>query len=99
MYHRPNNKYGENIYWVSSGTPDGTEASKAFYSEIKDYDFDKAQFSLATGHFTQLVWRSSQSLGIGVATSSTGGTYVVANYDPPGNYVGKFKENVPRPIQ
>lgn len=99
MYHRPNNKYGENIFWVSGGTPDGTVATKAFYSEIKDYDFDKAQFAPATGHFTQLVWRGSQSLGIGVATSRTGGTFVVANYYPPGNYLGQFMENVPRPIQ
>lgn len=98
MYHRPNNKYGENIFWVSAGSPDGTVATKAFYDEIKDYNFDNGGFSMATGHFTQVVWRGSKNLGIGIAKSGKGGTYVVANYDPPGNYYGQFKENVPRPI-
>lgn len=99
MYHRPNNKYGENLFWISAGSLNGTLASKVFYGEIKNYNFDKAEFSHDTGHFTQLVWRDSQRLGIGVAKSSSGGTFVVANYDPPGNVVGAFMENVPRPIK
>jgi pathogenesis-related protein 1 len=50
------------------------------------------------GHYTQIVWRSSQRLGCGVAVCTTGSpwgspspswTYVVCNYDPPGNYVGQ----------
>lgn len=98
MYHRPNNKYGENISWVSAGSPDGTHATRSFYNEIRYYNFDKPDFSMATGHFTAVVWRNSRYLGIGVAKSRTGGTYLVANYDPPGNVLGQFKENVPRPL-
>ena len=33
-------------------------------------------------------------MGIGVAKSASGWTYVVANYSPPGNYQGKFPANV-----
>ena len=49
-----------------------------------------------TGHFTQLVWSSSAKLGVGVA-SKHGKVIVVANYDPPGNFRGKFSKNVFKP--
>ena len=54
----------------------------------------------AAGHFTQVVWKGSSQLGIGVATgkSKTGlfCTYIVARYRPPGNFIGEYKENVPK---
>ena len=50
------------------------------------------------GHFTQVVWKSSQRLGIAKAKSSSGWTYVCASYDPPGNYAGQFTANVPPPL-
>lgn len=31
-----------------------TKATKAFYGEVKYYDYDKPGFSLKTGHFTQV---------------------------------------------
>jgi glioma pathogenesis-related protein 2 len=31
-------------------------------------------------------------------TYSSGQTYVVTNYNPPGNYTGQFNENVPRKL-
>lgn len=99
MRHRPNNKYGENIYWASGGSVDGKVAVVAWYSEIKDYNFGSGNFSSATGHFTQVVWRGSTELGVGIANSRHGGVYVVANYDPPGNYAGQYTDNVPRPIR
>ena len=33
-------------------------------------------------------------MGIGKATSSSGNTYVVANYLPPGNFEGEYQVNV-----
>ena len=52
---------------------------------------------MKTGHFTQVVWKDSVSLGIGKATVPKGNklcTYIVARYRPPGNYMGKFQTNV-----
>lgn len=49
------------------------------------------------GHFTQVVWKDTKELGIAKATGKKGGTYVVANYNPSGNFIGKFSENVPKP--
>ncbi|CAF3889267.1 unnamed protein product, partial [Didymodactylos carnosus] len=62
--------------------------------------YDKPGFSMSTGHFTQVVWRASNRLGVGAAIANNGAwkkLYVVANYAPPGNYLGQFQQNVPRP--
>jgi len=46
------------------------------------------------GHFTQVVWKGSTELGIGKASGRNGGTFVVANYNPPGNFGGQYNQNV-----
>lgn len=50
------------------------------------------------GNFTQLVWKSTKYLGIGSARSRAGKIMVVGNYEPAGNIIGCFKENVIPPI-
>jgi hypothetical protein len=50
-----------------------------------------------SGHFSQMVWKNSTELGIGRARDQNGKVFIVANYNPPGNYIGQFAENVPRP--
>jgi hypothetical protein len=40
------------------------------------------------------VWKSSRELGIGRSKSSDGSWFVVANFFPAGNYVGRNAENV-----
>lgn len=44
--------------------------------------------------FAQLVWKSSQYIGIGISQDTNGGTYIVANFYPAGNVSGQFKDNV-----
>jgi len=51
-------------------------------------------FLYSVGHFTQLVWKSSREVGIGRAQSRDGKWFVVANFFPAGNYVGRNAENV-----
>ena len=47
---------------------------------------------LVCGHFTQLVWKNSKKLGLGLAQVKESGpngmasNYVVARYDPRGNF-------------
>lgn len=94
MRHRQPNKYGENIFWMSGAEPSGAMVSDSWYDEIKDYHFDRPGFTMDTGHFTQVVWKDSKEIGCGSAKSSTGGIYVVCNYNPPGNYSGRFPANV-----
>ena len=41
-----------------------------------------------------MVWNGSTELGVGRATASNGMQFVVARYNPPGNVLGKFQDNV-----
>jgi glioma pathogenesis-related protein 2 len=97
LVHSGNKSYGENLYaFGSSGQarPRAEAVVDRWYSEIKDYNFNKPGFHTGTGHFTQLVWKSSQELGIGIAQATNGTWYVVGNYSPPGNIAGQFATNV-----
>ncbi|CAM4752562.1 unnamed protein product [Rotaria magnacalcarata] len=90
---------GENLYYSYSSaginSMNGSIPTTAWYSEIAMYNFSSPGFSSATGHFTQVVWLGSTQLGIGIALTSDNRTaYVVANYYPPGNYLGQFATNV-----
>ncbi|XP_073974479.1 uncharacterized protein isoform X2 [Rhodnius prolixus] len=99
MIHRSESEYGENLFlvWSSSGNVkvDGSEPVENWYAEIKDHVFNKEPTTLKTGHFTQVIWMESEELGVGIATSKTGQVFVVCNYNPPGNFIGSFAENVP----
>ncbi|KAH9361308.1 hypothetical protein HPB48_006870 [Haemaphysalis longicornis] len=99
--HRPNNKYGENIYmaWSSDPTKEvtGREAVDSWYSEIKQHQFGGEPRSLGSGHFTQVIWKGSTELGTARARTATGKLLVVANYNPAGNMIGSFAQNVPPP--
>ena len=50
---------------------------------------------MSTGHFTQLVWKSTTDIGCGLAIIKNK-VYGVTNYFPPGNYIGSsnFRKNV-----
>ncbi|CAF4252637.1 unnamed protein product, partial [Rotaria sordida] len=89
---------GENLYKAWSSTTikiNGTEAVTSWYNEIKHYNFNNGGFSMKTGHFTQVVWRSTKKLGVGVSYPYKHPTvYVVAQYSPPGNYQGQYQTNV-----
>ena len=73
----------------------GAQTTDDWYKEIKLYNFNQPGFSMSTGHFTQVVWKGSQKLGLGYALTGDGKTlYVVAQYSPPGNIRGQFEQNV-----
>ena len=82
---------GENIFSGSGSIFDALFASKVWYSEIKNYDHSQSAemgYQMA-GHYTQMIWSKTKKLGIGMATCKNGSIIIVANYDPPGNYVGE----------
>ena len=85
---------GENICRMSRHYDIG-DALRMWYSEIQKYDYNSPTFSLDTGHFTQIVWSNTSEIGVGVSQSPDGRlTYLVARYNPPGNILNKFAENV-----
>ena len=95
--HAQGGPYGENL---ASGYPNTTAAVAAWGDERTHYNFAAAQFSETTGHFTQLVWKSTTSTGCsatnceGKGDGSAPGWFVVCEYYPPGNVIGEFKQNV-----
>uniref|UniRef100_A0A6P7GVH5 Golgi-associated plant pathogenesis-related protein 1-like n=1 Tax=Diabrotica virgifera virgifera TaxID=50390 RepID=A0A6P7GVH5_DIAVI len=101
LQHRANSQYGENIFSVYSSdyshTPSARDAVKEWYDEVKRHTFGVERVNQGSLHFTQVIWKESKELGIGMAKNKRGQTYVVANYSPRGNYIGQFVENVPRP--
>lgn len=97
--HRPNSNYGENIYclWSSdrNAKANPREVCRSWYEEIKEHDFSvEPKGIFKAGHFTQLIWKSSQDLGVGVSKTKKGKVLVVCNYNPRGNIAGQFSTNV-----
>lgn len=97
-------KNGENIYWGGESTNLGSAAVESWYSEIQDYDYNNPVFSDSTGHFTQVVWKSTTKVGCGAAPGPAtiegkkyDGVYVVCQYSPAGNGEGQFADNVLKP--
>ncbi len=94
--HENQTRWGENLYALW-GTSDEAAALIAavdsWYGEGEDYRFDAPGFTRATGHFSALVWRGTREVGCG-ARSCGPVVLVACRYDPPGNLVGAFGENV-----
>lgn len=95
-----NGIYGENLHFsCNMATLENSVelATDEWYNEIKLYDFNNPGFSMETGHFTQVVWKGSSKVGFGIATAQKDNMdciYVVANYDPPGNFENQYTKNV-----
>ncbi|PBP25853.1 PR-1-like protein [Diplocarpon rosae] len=96
---------GENL---AAGYANVSASVDAWGLERKDYNFGKPTgFSDKTGHFTQLVWSNTTSVGCGVSScqgvNNTPGFYVVCEYYPPGNVAGSqnqyFKDNVKKQVK
>lgn len=103
---------------MARGYEDVTGAVDAWGDERGLYDFgggsgggDVTGFTEETGHFTQLVWKETQSVGCGVfacnGQNDVGGYMLVCEYWPPGNIQGVnskdknvyFEENVQRQVR
>uniref|UniRef100_A0AC35TVW9 SCP domain-containing protein n=1 Tax=Rhabditophanes sp. KR3021 TaxID=114890 RepID=A0AC35TVW9_9BILA len=91
LEHSYPRKYGENI---GMGPPAYIKhLVKVMYREHLRYNFKKPSFDKSTGHFTQIIWKSTRRLGTGI-TCKKNYCYVVFQYDPPGNVYTKFAANV-----
>ncbi|MGC4103573.1 CAP family protein [Ferruginibacter sp.] len=85
--------YGENLFWGSSAAAyPPVQASYNWYDEKKMYKYRKLNGSNwhKTGHYTQMIWKTTQEMGVGVAVSASGAVIVVANYYPAGNVINQY---------
>lgn len=97
VFKHSDSPYGENL---AAGYPTATAAIRAWYAEEKDYRYFWPGFSHRTGHFTQVVWVSSSTIGCASVQcdgrNGTPGKFLVCEYSPAGNITndGYFRRNV-----
>ncbi|CAL8116353.1 unnamed protein product [Orchesella dallaii] len=91
------NDYGENLAGVQGRNQEDAvrNAIRLWYKGESKYDYNNPGYNPESGGFTQMVWKSSTHVGVGVAWNPKRNWWiVVTNYDPAGNYHGQFRENV-----
>jgi pathogenesis-related protein 1 len=88
VMHNPKSPYGENIFVSGLGsTPSAVVAEWA--AESQDYTYRSNTCNGDCGHYTQLIWRSTQEVGCAMAHNSQREIWV-CSYDPPGNFRGEW---------
>jgi pathogenesis-related protein 1 len=101
MVHSHRLGLGENLFWASPlmGS-DGSVAIQAVSSAqvVDDWGHEDADYDLATntcktgkmcGHYTQLVWKSTQEVGCAKHICPASDQVWVCQYRPAGNVVGE----------
>ena len=89
------------MYSSASINYNNPAASDSWYRESLKYNYhlNNPLNQAQVGHFTQMIWKNTRRVGFGFAKVSLKGNHrfvVVANYDPPGNYMNQYLANVPR---
>ena len=104
-----NKTFGQNLYMIDKGTPGKSQINnnelalqainEQWGAECRDCpDIDICYPSENTGHFTQQIWKNTKKMGCARAFSN-GTDYVVCNYSPPGNNMGRIQSNLPNNIK
>jgi len=96
------NGAGENLYAGYGRSNTCANANKAWYSEIKDWDFSRSTWNMGKsfyniGHFTQLVWKGTTKFALGIAIEEKVHSplvIVVGRYSPAGNYNNAYEDNI-----
>jgi hypothetical protein len=94
--HDPGNTgQGENIWMGTSGTYSYAQMVDSWGSEMKNFQngvFPNVSTTgdwSAVGHYTQMVWRTTTSVGCAGLDGSDGNYRLVCRYGPPGNVTGQ----------
>ncbi len=95
MEHRPHSgkwkqEHGENLFSGTAGYYGVADAVAAWVREKSAYHGETIDMPnlYAYGHYTQLVWRNTKSVGC-AKVECDGNVIIVCNYDPPGNFLGQ----------
>ncbi|XP_060590569.1 uncharacterized protein LOC132745635 [Ruditapes philippinarum] len=90
---------GENILVVDiEDNLSGRQVVDTWYREGRGYNYHRPAWKKETSNFTQMIWKSSKFVGVGIAKFPLDNTYViVVQYQPQGNIntPAHFRRNVP----
>jgi pathogenesis-related protein 1 len=91
MEHNWDSPLGENLFWANYETSNQVVVdSWASEVEFYDYESNECEPNQMCGHYTQLVWSSTERVGCAMMPCSNESGYIwMCNYDPGGNYVGE----------
>jgi pathogenesis-related protein 1 len=96
--HNTGAGYGENIAATGQAVVTPTDIVSLWSAEAPSYDYatNTCDAGQVCGHYTQLVWRASTSLGCALQMCTTGSPFgggnwwfAVCDYSPPGNIIGQ----------
>ena len=94
LVHSTNSPYGENLYRGPAGKDwSASDAVGLWVSENKYYHHDtnscSAPVGESCGHYTQVVWRDSTTIGCARVRCNNGGIFIICSYNPRGNWIGQ----------
>jgi pathogenesis-related protein 1 len=102
QHSKPDGHYGENLFWASAVQwSDGRRELQTVSPEtvVNDWGSERSNYNYKNnscakgkmcGHYTQLVWKATTTVGCAVARCEDSRDQVwVCQYQPPGNWVGK----------
>lgn len=83
--------YGENLFIGTPASYSAVDAVNAWAAEKQyyNYDTDTCMTGQACGHYTQLVWNTTTSVGCARVPCVNGSVFITCNYYPPGNFIGQ----------
>ena len=67
--------------------------TKLWYSSGRSFDYERANSLQNADTFTQVIWKSTQEIGLGLARQDNN-VYIICLYFPAGNIVEDIPENV-----
>ncbi|MDX1904756.1 MAG: CAP domain-containing protein [Thermonemataceae bacterium] len=85
-------QYGENLYWSWGKKRTPQEAVDSWASEKEFFNFETLTCNeewYKCGHYTQMIWEETKTVGCAVAYCKDGSEVWVCNYEPAGNVVGR----------
>ncbi|CAN6209251.1 unnamed protein product [Urochloa humidicola] len=94
LQHSSGSGYGENIFVGGAGKDwSASDAVGLWVAEKQWYDHGSNSCSApqgqSCGHYTQVVWRDSTTIGCARVVCNNGGVFITCNYNPPGNFIGQ----------
>ena len=89
LEHNWDSPLGENLFW--SNYQESPEAVVGWWaSEVQYYDYEtnSCEDGQMCGHYTQVIWSTTERVGCAVGACDDGSEIWMCNYDPAGNMVG-----------